>query len=257
MNHPINQSINHATTHCLLLFALGVFGVSFLADLPSGWFWLSVIPVAILPIIRWRDYRFLCLCLGIAWGTWCGHQLLSQQLPESMELQEFLVQGSLSGLPQSNQRRSRFQLQVDSCTGLQSNKQLPLQKLQLSWYGERPALAVGQRWQLRVKLRRPRGFANPGGFDYHHWLQQQGVSATGYVRKSADNRLLGQKLNWLQAQRHRLHRQIEQMPLPELQRGLLQALIVGEGSSLDTDQWGLFNRTGTTHLMVISGLHIG
>ncbi|MGH8655093.1 MAG: DUF4131 domain-containing protein [Gammaproteobacteria bacterium] len=42
-----------------------------------------------------------------------------------------------------------------------------------------------------VKLKRPRGFRNPGGFDYERWLFQQRLRATGYVLQSSHNRLLG------------------------------------------------------------------
>ena len=48
----------------------------------------------------------------------------------------------------------------------------------LSWAGKRvvwlapphlpyaPALAAGQRWSLALRLKRPRGTLNPGGFDF-------------------------------------------------------------------------------------------
>ncbi|MGS2722417.1 DNA internalization-related competence protein ComEC/Rec2 [Porticoccus sp. GXU_MW_L64] len=261
----MTYSANHPITHCLLLFASGVFGVSFLPELPSTWLGLPAAVISIWSIGRYRDYRFLGLCLGVAWGLYSGQQLLNQQLPESLELQEFDVRGSVLGLPQSDHRRSRFRLQVDTCTGVLDGKSVPLNKLLLSWYGARPTLKTGQYWQLRVKLRRPRGFANPGGFDYRHWLLQQGISATGYVRATsaentpttAVNQLLGQRQPPLAGLRENLHLQIGSLPLPELQRGLLQALAVGDGSALGPEQWALFNRTGTTHLMVISGLHIG
>ena len=63
--------------------------------------------------------------------------------------------------------------------------------MRLSWYESAPALAVGERWSLTVRLKRPHGFSNPGGFDYERWLFQRGIQATGYVRSKADNRRLG------------------------------------------------------------------
>ncbi|MDM3872132.1 DNA internalization-related competence protein ComEC/Rec2 [Porticoccus sp. W117] len=254
--------MSHPVTHCLLLFSIGVFGVSFLPQLPPLWIAIPAAIISISAITRYRDYRFLGLFLGVVWGVYSGHQLLHQQLPEEFELQEFQVRGVVLGLPQSDHRRTRFRLQVDSCIAVVDGRQLPLNKLQLSWYGERPTIQTGQYWQLRVKLRRPRGFSNPGGFDYRHWLLQQGISATGYVRQTSAestgaNKLLGYRHLWLHELRENLHRLIGDMQLPELQRGLLQALAVGDGSALGSDQWALFNRTGTTHLMVISGLHIG
>ena len=244
-------------TQCLLLFSAGVLSVGFFPVLLPFWAALPAALIAAFCLFRYRDYRLLSLVFGLAWGTFSGGQLLQHQLPASMELQEFQVRGTVVDLPQNNDRRTRFQLQLESCTAVQTGQQLPLKKLLLSWYGERPEVFSGQHWQLRVKLRRPRGFANPGGFDYQHWLLQQGISATGYVRKGGDSQLLGVHDHWLRDQRQRLFRQIQGLELPELQRGLLLALVVGEGSSLGSDQWALFNRTGTTHLLIISGLHIG
>jgi competence protein ComEC len=52
------------------------------------------------------------------------------------------------------------------------------------------AMHPGERWRLTVRLQRPHGNANPGGFDYEAWLLEQGVRATGYVRAKGGNRRL-------------------------------------------------------------------
>ena len=59
----------------------------------------------------------------------------------------------------------------------------------LNYYGGNTVLP-GQYWRFAVRLNRPHGFSNPGGFDYEAWLFQQGVSARGYVRDSASNQLI-------------------------------------------------------------------
>src|SRR5690606_35251984 len=38
--------------------------------------------------------------------------------------------------------------------------------------------------------------------------------------------------------------------------GILQALAIGDEAAIDPAQWEIFRRTGTSHLMSISGLHI-
>ncbi len=38
--------------------------------------------------------------------------------------------------------------------------------------------------------------------------------------------------------------------------GLIAALAVGLTDGMSTDQWRVFNATGTTHLVAISGLHV-
>ena len=248
-------------TQCLLLFSIGVFSVSFFPDLPPLWSVVLGVLAGLLIACRYKDCRCFALFSGLFWGVFCGSQLLQHQLPEGFENREFLVVGRVVSLPTSDNRRSRFQLQVESSETLPEFEKLPLQKLLLSWYGERPKLLVGQRWQLQVKLRRPRGLAIPGGFNYRQWLLQQEISATGYVRVSDVNKLLGQRVGWigsgLGSWRQALQNQLHQLDVPQLQKALLQALIVGDGAALSSEQWALFNGTGTTHLMVISGLHIG
>jgi len=39
--------------------------------------------------------------------------------------------------------------------------------------------------------------------------------------------------------------------------GLIKALTIGDGSSITQNQWDVFRKTGTTHLVVISGSHVG
>ena len=60
-------------------------------------------------------------------------------------------------------------------------------KLRLSWFNAPVHPAIGETWQFELRLRRPRGFSNPGGFDYEGWLFRHGIGATGYVVNSPNN----------------------------------------------------------------------
>src|SRR4029077_1965613 len=53
-----------------------------------------------------------------------------------------------------------------------------------------PELRAGERWQLKVRLRRPHGTLNPHGFDYEAWLLERDIRATGYVCADRGNRRL-------------------------------------------------------------------
>ena len=53
----------------------------------------------------------------------------------------------------------------------------------------RPPLTAGETWRFTVRLKRPHGLANPGGFDAELWLLEQGVRATGSVRLGSAERL--------------------------------------------------------------------
>ena len=70
---------------------------------------------------------------------------------------------------------------------------------------EVPALRAGQRWALTVRLQRPHGLVNPGGFDLEAWLLERNLRATGYVRLDEGNRRLdafaGRRLDRVQRAR--------------------------------------------------------
>ncbi len=123
-------------------------------------------------------------------------------------------------------------------------------RLRLNWYYP-PGLAVGDEWQVTAVVRSPWGYQNPGGFDYERWLMSEGLNGTGYVRegrliRSAPPRLVDRYRTWV----------VEQ--LGQLQhRGYLLALATGQSDLMTDQDWNTLRRTGTVHLLVISGLHVG
>lgn len=117
-------------------------------------------------------------------------------------------------------------------------------------------MEAGDSWRLRVRLKRPNGLMNPGGFDYERWLFAQGFDAVGYVREPALARRLAE--GW---HLNRLRRQISQLVASHLEaypaQGVIVALVVGERSWITDEQWDVLRQTGTAHLVAISGLHVG
>jgi competence protein ComEC len=91
------------------------------------------------------------------------------------------------------------------------------------------------------------------------WLWERGLRATGYVRDRPGGR--PELLATAQGQRvHRLRQRLrgaifERVPDPTA-AGVLAALVVGDQGAIDREPWEVFRRTGTAHLMAISGLHV-
>lgn len=204
----------------------------------------------LLPPVTW----FTAFCLGMAWAVFSGQQMIDSQLPVALEGVDIPVTGVVSSLPQQRDRFQRFLFAVDDASRAQTPG-LPAQ-LSLSWYGQ-TELQAGQRWQLQVRLKRPRGSVNDGGFDYQRWLLSEGTGATGYVRDVPQNELLGVAEGFaLLKRRQSLAQWIDRYAGPS-GSALMIALAVGDSSRLTGDQWALLRTTGTIHLMAISGLHIG
>ncbi len=238
-------------------FVTGVWWLHRLPELPAAhWLWALAVPLGLWwwrP--RWRPV--LALGAGFLWAL--GHALwfAPQPLAPALEGRDLILEGRLLGLPEVSERRTRFRFQVERAllegadTGLRG-------RVRLSWYRNAPRLAADSRWRLQVRLKRPHGFLNPGGFDYEGWLYRQGLGATGYVRPSTENRLLEPAPLWsLDRWRQRLGQALDQALAGRPQAGLVRALALGDRSSLSSDQWEAFTLTGTNHLIAISGLHIG
>ncbi len=131
-------------------------------------------------------------------------------------------------------------------------------RVRVSWYEPTTLPRLGDTWQLELRLRRPRGNSNPGTFDYEAWLFRERVGAIGYVVNSHRNHLLSSgELSATQRLRQRfVDRVIKLIPETET-AAVLAAIAVGARHLVTREQWDRYARTGTSHLMAISGLHIG
>ena len=216
---------------------------------------------AAIPLLWWLFPRFRwvwALLFGAAWAALFAVNILSERLPNDFERRDLVVEGVVNGLPQARPKATRMTLDVEQ--GWLKGRPVALPgRIRLNWYGSAPPLAPGERWRLKVRLRRPHGFLNPGSFDYEGWLFQQGIGAVGYVRKSSENRrldeggLTGMLDRWRQGVGGWLR---ETLPDSAGSR-ILPALVIGDRGRLGPEDWRVFKRTGTNHLVAISGLHIG
>jgi competence protein ComEC len=206
-----------------------------------------------------------CVAFGLAWGAVRAHARLADRLDPLLEGRDVVVTGVVAGLPQAFERGVRFDFDVEAPA-----TEVP-RRISLSSYGfagEEGVLPVraGERWRFAVRLRRPHGSANPHGFDYEGWLLERGVRATGYVR-TPGKRGEGEaplRLEPLVARPSylvdRLRENARERMLAALPgnpyAGVLVALAIGDQQAIDAGQWQLFARTGVSHLMSISGLHV-
>jgi competence protein ComEC len=145
---------------------------------------------------------------------------------------------------------------------LDADEPLP-SHIELSWYDTAVRPAPGELWQLRVRLKAPRGFANPGGSDYAAQMFRNGIGATGYVRdtqRDVGRNVRVQPAGWrfliLRARATLAQKLAAAIPESSM-LGVVQGLAVGDTQQITSAQWRVFANTGTTHLMAISGLHIG
>ncbi|HKU20029.1 MAG TPA: ComEC/Rec2 family competence protein [Terriglobales bacterium] len=123
-----------------------------------------------------------------------------------------------------------------------------------------PLYTYGQRLRLTAKLRPPHNFGNPGAFDYRGYLAQRGIAALGSANQAAVQVLPGFSGNRSAQWRNRLRRsvlaQIHAL-WPPAQAALIDAMVLGEDAFIDRDTRVNFQRSGTYHILVVSGMNLG
>lgn len=243
-----------------IAFLFGVLLCQLLPNLPpTVWLAAFVVPPLILFTLNKRLALLLAALLaGLLWAAVVGQQRLADTLLSELEGEDVVLVGQIVSLPERGTERSRFLLETEQLS-LDGQSYPAPSLVRINWYKGAPQLLPGQRWQLTVRMKRPRGMMNPGGFDYEQWLFQNGIRATGYVRASGDNRQLESSEMALPVERLRYHlkQRLEGVLAGKGRAGIIQALAIGERSGINDEEWALLLATGTNHLMAISGLHIG
>jgi competence protein ComEC len=231
-------------------------------EIPSAALLLGCAALGLLPLARCR--RRLCLAvaalaIGFVYAALRAQIAgLPDGLPEALQGRDLMAEGRVVALPVEDPVRARFELKLERL--IHDGAEVPFQgRLRLSWYGAPRTPVPGERWRLQVRLKRPHGFSNPGGSDYEGWLFRAGIRATGYVRACDCNRRLAETTGWLTPDRWRyaIREDLRRLLPDPGARGLVAALAIGDRSGFPAGLWEALRRTGTSHLVAISGLHVG
>jgi competence protein ComEC len=220
----------------------------------------SVAPVAVSAalcaaglalLVRLDDVRWIgALLLGAGLAGFHAAHALAIQLPAVPAQQEAVVVGRIVELPRVEPRRTAFRFDIEDGSPVAGHT------VRLSWYADRgrraPALHAGERWRFVVRLRAPRGLRNPGGSDGEMHAFADRLAATGYVRE-------GERLTpptglqgWRDAEAARITSAIGTPG-----ERFIRALALGDTRGLTDQDWTRLRADGLTHLIAISGFHVG
>jgi competence protein ComEC len=219
-------------------------------------------PVRGIRLAQWVTTCVACCALGFAWAGLMAQMRLADQLAAEAEQQDIRVTGVIASLPQAFDRGLRFEFDIGSAATAYA---VP-EHVSLSWYGgygadvqPPPDMHAGERWTFTVRLRRPHANANPHEFDAEAWMLERDIRAAGTVRPGPAVR--NDAMVWrpgyaIERLREILRERFWDL-LPDARyAGVMIALALGDQNAISRDDWALYARTGVSHLMSISGLHI-
>jgi competence protein ComEC len=201
---------------------------------------------------------------------------LSDELPKGWEQKNIEVEGVVSSMAERNAYGERFRFDVERVITSTALEQTVPKHITLNYYQKnawqaaapidsayllRPStFKAGQRWRFTVRLKRPHTTYNPNGYDFEAWALAQNIRAMGYIRNQNDMEKLADFV-WrprymIEYCREKVGGRITQALANQPYAGVIRALVVGDHSQISATEWEVYLRTGTNHLMSISGLHI-
>lgn len=238
-------------------FLLGVLAMQTCASLPPLVFDV-LLALGAAMALRLRRLRLVAIVLiGFAWAAWRASLALDARLPREWEGGDFDVVGVVDELPVLRAESARAILRIEHVE--RDGEAMPIfGRVRVAWYAA-PAgvLEPCSRWQLRLRLKRPRGLVNPGGFDFERHALERGIVAVGYVRAEGPNRPLGEQAVCIDHLRADLSREIERRIADPHDAALIRAFAIGDTRGLDEEDWYVARANGIPHLIAISGFHVG
>ncbi len=174
--------------------------------------------------------------------------------------EKMAVEGMICENPQASPEKT--ELVVAASRIIRDGKYVPVSgRILLNVRLEPCPFHYGDFVRFHTRLRIPRNFHNPGGFDYETHLRFREILVRGFVKDAAGIVVLRREQgNPLRSMLERFRDRIRNAILekaPGTEGKIIQAMILGDQKEIPKEVMEKFNRTGTTHIIAISGFNIG
>lgn len=235
----------------LFCFISGAISSLLWRDLPNALHYIAF-SICLLVSLSQRRFYLPAFIMGILWMASVGHWKSTWQLEERYFLHPVTLKGRIVSLVPDSQdllKPTKFVMQLSKINGDSININPPLVLMQVKMQESTPPLKQGIHLEVAAKLKPAYGLANEGGFNYQRWLFSQGIQATGFVKDI----LAVERIDEVS---------LRQVLLDNIEHSnkrasaWLQAMGLGYRGGLEQSDWQLLQRTGTSHLLAISGLHL-
>lgn len=208
---------------------------------------------------------FVAICLGISWVWLSAFQYQNIFNSNELAINSFISQPIfakfiIQSIPAKGTKNYRFNALIVEVNERKVNKPI---RVRLNWQLKEESQVStkfiepkqGQAWLAQIKIKPAHGYANPTVFSYQRWLREKDIHATGYVYRATSNKT--QIIDHVVSLRQQLFDRIATQYQGNSLKGIVLALTFGERFLIDNAQWQILQRTNTSHLIAISGLHIG
>ena len=186
---------------------------------------------------------------------------LKSHPPEFNQVLSAQYTATVNAVPQEKPKSYLVKLIIDS---VNTNATTYLLKQEVLAYVEKSpevtSLLPGQRISFRGVLKPPTKALNPNDFDYKNYLARQEIYATTYIKTDDWQQLEGVHYTLrIRAARiqHSIVKLFESLDYEDDELALISALTVGYKQKIEPDQRQAFIASGATHILAVSGLHVG
>ena len=257
-------------THWTLGFLIGVVWITHFSHLPSVnlAYLLIFLGIILIGLVFFKLFFssnlilfFSACCLGVSWPLIIAHHQLTATLPKQLEGKLIFAQGKIISIPETYLNAVHFDFLIQSLLHNRSI-QYPINVHIKGYLYKNLNIAThfkkGDIWQLPLRLHRPRGFWNPGSFDYQAELFKQNICATGYILEKFPLYLIQHTNSYyfIDNLREKITKNIKKVLPGSSLTGLISALTTGMRKEITEELWQIMRGSGTNHLFAISGLHL-
>lgn len=232
-------------THNLCFFIIAVF--SFFS-LP---FYLPVALILGLMLIK-KTHYLLFFMIGLCYSVGYSFVMQSLWLPDAYINRAIEVTGRVESIPQRRSIANQFNLRVTAIDHQKLKKSL---LLAMKDYQDKQPIELADLITAIVKLKPYQNYQNPYSQFYAEKKLAKGLAAKGYIVKWLS--VQHGKLTFSEKLRASFRKKIDALYSDRAVNALMKSLLLGDRSGLTDKDWQRFKLTGTSHLIAISGLHVG
>ena len=224
--------------------------------------------------IHWLLAALLCAVLAFSWAQWRWFERSEHSIPSEWNSEIQMMSVRIASMPTRTDYGWRMRIAPESAQ-FKITPNIPAQ-MSLSWADDDlpvpiASLRVGQTWRLPLHIRTPHASKNEGVFDQTRYWLANNITGLAYVRvyqKSTPEQMpqllathrsvLSMIENWRFDTLQAIDVALSEANHPNINvsGNVFKALALGDQAAVSARQWQLFQDTGVTHLVSISGLHV-